>query len=134
MTPTLLRRWQTRLSLLSTIGVPITAVFALLVGGSLPFVLLWWVLVFGFGWDALYNQLMMRRWDRDWPPTLQLAAGIVELIWLALVLYWIVPIPAPHPVTFVLHYSSVWLATFLASQSVMRLLFPRWRFRGGQWL
>ena len=134
MTPTLLGRWQTRLLLLFTIGVPITAIFSLLVGGAQPFILLWWVLIFGLGWDALYNQLMMRRWDRDWPPTLQLAAGVVELLWLAAVVYWIAPIPSPNPIAFLLHYSAVWLATFLASQSVMRLLFPRWRFRGGQWM
>lgn len=134
MTPTLYGRWQTRLLLLFSIGVPITALFAWFYRSSTPFVLLWWVLIFGFGWDALFNQWQNRRWDRDWPPTLQLAGGIIEAIWLAIVVYWISPLQPPLPFTFILHYSTVWIATFLASQSIMRLIFPRWRFRGGQWL
>ena len=35
---------------------------------------------------------------------------------------------------FALHYSFVWLAIYLASQTLMRIFFPYWRFRGGQWL
>ena len=31
-----------------------------------------------------------------------------------------------------IHYWAVWLATFLASQSIMRIIFPRWRFFGGR--
>ena len=134
MTPTLYGRWQTRLLLLFSIGVPITALFAWFYSSSTPFILLWWVLIFGFGWDVLYNHLQNRRWDRDWPPTLQLAAGIVEAIWLAIVVYWISPLQSPLPATFIMHYSAVWIATFFASQSIMRLIFPRWRFRGGRWM
>ncbi|MGB1253380.1 MAG: hypothetical protein ACPG8W_22395 [Candidatus Promineifilaceae bacterium] len=134
MTPTLLGRWQTRLLLLSVIGIPITTLFAISADSRLPFFSLWWVIIFGFGWDALYNQLQNRRWDRDWPPALQLAAGVTELVWLAIFVYWIVPIPNPNLPQFLLHYSTIWIAVFLASQSVMRLVFPRWRFRGGQWI
>jgi hypothetical protein len=28
----------------------------------------------------------------------------------------------------------VWLAIYLSAWVVMRLLFPRWRFRGGEWI
>ncbi|MUH01560.1 hypothetical protein F7734_58610 [Scytonema sp. UIC 10036] len=35
---------------------------------------------------------------------------------------------------FVIHYSLVSVIAYLASWVVMRLLFPRWRFRGGVWI
>lgn len=134
MTPTLTGRWQTRLFLLFTLGLPITACFAWLLGSSIPFVLLWWTLIFGFGWDALYNQIQRGRWDSDWPPTLQLAGGIAELLWLFVLVYILRLIAPPPFAAFLAHYITVWVAVFLASQSVMRILFPRWRFRGGQLL
>ena len=34
---------------------------------------------------------------------------------------------------FILHYTIVWLGIFILSQSLMRILFPKWRFKGGQW-
>lgn len=53
-------------------------------------------------------------------------------------LFGFLPIPIPKeqldPGMFLLHYSAVWLAVFIASQSLMRIIFVRWRFRGGQWL
>ena len=46
------------------------------------------------------------------------------------------PIPIPKdqlPLFWVFfHYFVVWLAVFIASQSIMRVLFVRWRFFGGQ--
>jgi hypothetical protein len=138
MTPTLAGRWQTRGLLLATVGGLITAMFGLLFGTfGTPFALLGYVLALGLGWDALYNVGQSFRWDRDWPPFLQLAAGIVEgaLIW---GLLRAVGLPGvAENLTFgrfLAHYGSVWLGTFLFAQGPMRLLFPRWRFRGGQWL
>ena len=80
------------------------------------------------------------RWDRDWPATFQLLAGIWEGLFLLFVLNGLeIALPGIEElpidlVTFIFHYSSVWLAVFLASQSLMRILFPHWRFRGGKWL
>ena len=135
MTPTLFGRWQSRFFLLGTIGLAVTLVFALLFRTMAPIIIL--VLVFGFGliWDVLYSLVQKRRWDHDWPPLLQLAAGIVEGIFIFGLLYGLnLSNVLPPAVLFWLHYSLVWLATFLASQSLMRLYFPRWRYRGGQWL
>jgi hypothetical protein len=39
-----------------------------------------------------------------------------------------------HPVFFLFHYWTVWWATFIMALGPMRIIFPRWRFRGGQWL
>jgi hypothetical protein len=128
MTPTLLGRWQTRLLLLSTIGFVLTVPF--LFFGLTPLINLVLVIAVGFLWDILWQFLTRLRWDRDWPPAYQLGAGIVEGVAIYL-LDRLLRIPVALGV-FLVHYSLVWLATFLASQSMMRVLFPRWRYRGGQ--
>ncbi|MBH8562046.1 hypothetical protein I8748_07645 [Nostoc sp. CENA67] len=144
MTPTLFGRWQTRLLLLATVGVLVSIPFATgLIGfgaNSVYFWILGYVAIFGLGWDLLYNYLQKLRWDRDWPAVYQLLAGIWELffIYCGVKLFGFLPIPLPKEElslgAFLLHYSCVWLAVFIASQSLMRIIFLRWRFRGGQWL
>jgi hypothetical protein len=144
MTPTLFGRWQTRLLLLVTVGVLVSIPFALgLVGsppGSVYFWILGYVAIFGIAWDVVYDRLQKNRWDRDWPAIYQLLAGIWEFIFVVcgVKIFGFLPIPLPKeelPIFWVIiHYSIVWLAVFAASQSLMRILFPKWRFRGGQWL
>ncbi|MBI3967114.1 MAG: hypothetical protein HY329_15875 [Chloroflexi bacterium] len=131
MTPTLLGRWQTRFLLLTTVGLGLTLPFALALGPT-PLINVGLVLLLGFGWDVLYDFLQKFRWDRDWPPAFQLLAGAAEgmlvyLIGLALAF-------ESSALLFLIHYGLVWLATFVTSQGPMRILFPRWRYRGGQWL
>ncbi|TAE59321.1 MAG: hypothetical protein EAZ76_03065 [Nostocales cyanobacterium] len=144
MTPTLFGRWQTRLLLLATVGVLVSIPFALgLIDGqknSVYFLILGYVAIFGLGWDVIYNLIQKKRWDRDWPAAYQLFAGIWEMLFVlcGIKILGFLPIPIPKEKLsiglFLLHYSVVWLAVFLTSQSLMRIIFPRWRFRGGQWL
>ncbi|MCM0594002.1 MAG: hypothetical protein HEQ35_03965 [Gloeotrichia echinulata IR180] len=144
MTPTLLGRWQTRLLLLATVGVLVSLPFATGLIASNPNSVYFWILgyvaIFGLGWDFVYDKLQKYRWDRDWPAAFQLGAGIWELIFVfcGVKLFGFLPIPVPKdllpPQVFLLHYSLVWLAVFITSQSLMRIIFPRWRFRGGEWL
>ncbi|MDM9382190.1 hypothetical protein QUB80_15915 [Chlorogloeopsis sp. ULAP01] len=144
MTPTLFGRWQTRLLLLITVGVVVSIPFALgLVSsppGSVYFWILGYVAIFGIVWDVCYDRLQKNRWDRDWPAIYQLLAGIWEFIFVVcgVAIFGFLPIPLPKeelPIFWVVvHYSIVWLAVFVASQSLMRIIFPKWRFRGGQWL
>lgn len=144
MTPTLFGRWQTRIFLLATVGLLVTWGFASGLFGTEPGTGYYWVLfyvgLFGLAWDILYNYLQKFMWDHDWPGVFVFFSGIAEGILLgALALLGVLPgiESAAHPFnlgTFVLHYSSVWLATYLAVWVVMRLLFPRWRFRGGEWI
>ncbi|MEH2137952.1 hypothetical protein [Nostoc sp.] len=144
MTPTLFGRWQTRLLLILTVGVLVSLPFALgLIGpgaNSVYFCILGYVAVFGLGWDVLYNHLQKSRWDRDWPAAYQLLAGIWELafVFCGVKLFGFLPIPLPKEelplAVFLFHYSVVWLAVFISSQSLMRIMFLRWRFRGGEWL
>ncbi|MFK0731492.1 MAG: hypothetical protein ACFKPT_18630 [Gloeotrichia echinulata GP01] len=144
MTPTLLGRWQTRLLLLATVGVLVSLPFATGLIASNPNSVYFWILgyvaIFGLGWDFVYDKLQKYRWDRDWPAAFQLGAGIWELIFVfcGVKIFGFLPIPLPKdllpPQVFLLHYSLVWLAVFITSQSLMRIIFPRWRFRGGEWL
>lgn len=143
VTPTLGGRWQTRLFLLVLLGGPITAVFALLYhDAQTPFALLGYVLLLGCGWDIGYNDLQMRRWNHDWPPLLALLAGLWEGVFLWAILALLQSANHTLPGVsleltngrFATHYLTVFLATWLANHSLLLLLFPRWRFHGGQWL
>ncbi|MBD1851994.1 hypothetical protein [Leptolyngbya sp. FACHB-711] len=142
MTPTLYGRWQTRIFLLCTIGLLVTWIFASGWAGTPAGSIYYWVLLYvgiiGLAWDVLYNFLQQYLWDHDWPGLLQFFAGIAEGILIA-ILFQVDILPhldraAFHFRPFVLHYGAVWLAVYLTSWMVMRLLFPRWRFRGGEWM
>ncbi len=134
MTPTLFGRWQTRLLLFATVGILITIPF----GEPIYFSVLGYVAILGLFWDIIYNLLQKLRWDRDWPGAYQLLAAIWEAISLLLIAEVIdlplLKISDLQIGNFALHYSLVWLGLYIASQTVMRIFFPRWRFRGGQWL
>lgn len=142
MTPTLFGRWQTRLFLLATVGVLVTLPFVLGItspnSSSAYFWVLGYVAIFGIVWDILYNYLQQFRWDRDWPGIFQLLTGVWEGIFLIIIIKLLqLPLPGVQNLDlnlFIRHYSLVWLSIYLASQTVMRVLFPRWRFRGGQLL
>lgn len=138
MTPTLIGRWQSRLLLLGTVGTLTTLIFVLWLNTAVPLLLLAAVICLGLGWDVLYDQLQQQRWDHDWPPIFQLLAGVWEggfLFGLTAMIQFAYPsLPLPSPAQHWLHYTTVWLLTFTASQSIMRLVFPRWRFQGGEWI
>ena len=134
MTPTLNGRWQSRLFLLGTIGLLITLLFVAFTNSLTPLFILFGVIVAGLVWDVLYMQWQNRRWDHDWPPVLQLFTGVTEGLFIFILVYGFGMFNAlPSVGLFWLHYGIVWLATFIASQSFMRVLFPRWRYQGGEW-
>lgn len=134
MTPTLLGRWQTRLFLIATIGFLISLPFALS-WGTVVFVLLVHIALFGIIWDVLYIYLQKLRWDRDWSALLQLLSGIWEALFLITLIKTIGLPGVPSFIgigAFCFHYTVVWLGIFTASQTLMRVLFPYWRFNGGR--
>jgi len=146
MTPTLYGRWQTRFILLITVGVLITLFFGWLFQDYVTTLsILAYVLVIGFGWDILYQFLQTFRWDEDWPVVFQVFTGLAEaiLIWILIKFVpWEVfgqtQLPGVNPnitfLQFFYHYFTVWLAVLLCTQGPLRIIFPRWRFFGGQWL
>jgi hypothetical protein len=138
MTPTYLGRIQTRLLLLATVGSFITLFYgilaAILFGGLfnffIPFILLFLVASFGLFWDILYNYAQKLRWDRDWPPAFSFITAFIEMLPIMLIALLL----NVNPIFFLFHYWTVWWATFIMALGPMRVIFPRWRFRGGQWL
>ncbi|WP_230465912.1 hypothetical protein [[Actinomadura] parvosata] len=88
MIPTLAGRVQTRLFVLATVGVVLTALLALVLPMSLrdAFVMLLAVAVVGVGWELLYHLLMQFRWDKDWPTLFGLVTAVPEglLMWVLL--------------------------------------------------
>lgn len=142
MTPTLYGRWQTRIFLLVTVGVIVTLPFALgylgLGASGIYFWVLFYVGLFGLAWDIFYNWLQKFFWDHDWPGILQFFASIAEGGLLALLIQTnLLPHVSESQFNqqwFVIHYSLVSLIAYITSWAVMRLLFPRWRFRGGVWI
>ena len=141
MTPTLFGRWQTRIFLLATVGILVSVPFHLGYFGDESnsyFWVVFYVGLFGLGWDFLYDFLQKYMWDNDWPGVFQFYAGITEGVALGLIsLTGLLPNIPKYEfdlITFIKHYGLVWLAVYLSSWVVMRLLFPRWRFRGGEWI
>lgn len=142
MTPTLLGRWQTRIFLLATVGTLVTWLFVVGIVGGHPSPDYWWVLLYvgllGIGWDVIYNFLIQFMWDHDWPGIFQFAAAVVEGLFLGGI-FWFFGLPPSvpkadfMPILFISHYSLVWVSIYCFSWVGMRLLFPRWRFRGGEW-
>jgi hypothetical protein len=138
MTPTLLGRWQMRLLLLPTVGLLVTLPLAIGLKSWAYLIMLLYIGVLGGLSDICAQQLQKLRWDGDWPGLLQLAGAAIEAIILSLVLLTnqlpgistkVLPLQ-----WLLLQYLVVSLAVFLATPSLLRVLFPHSRFRGGQWL
>ena len=142
VTPSLGGRWQSRLFVLATIGVIVSAFFTFAfddrgVDRAIFFYILGYVALFGAVWDLLFIGLQRLRWDRDWPAAFQVGAGVVEgiVLWLVIDSVGLPGIPeggVPVLSRFLPHYGSVWLLSFLWLQGPMRVLSTNWRFNGGR--
>jgi hypothetical protein len=150
MTPTFAGRWQTRILLFLFIGLPITVLYAFWfedgdwrrVVDSPFLVFLCTLFVVGMILDPLYYWVMLFRWDRDWPFAFQFAVMIMEfLIVVALVWFDLLPF-LPSSVVFatdeshwwvLLHFTIVFIPSFLALLAVFQVFMIRWRFKGGEW-
>ncbi len=143
MVPTLWGRIQTRIVLLATVGVLVTAIVTpvLPVGGALAdrylttFGVLASVAVLGVGWELVYHLLMQFRWEKDWPTLFGLVTVVPEGIVLAVLLRSgaLAPLLAPPPLpAFAIQFGLVWLIVWLIANGPMRVPFIRWRFRGGR--
>jgi hypothetical protein len=118
---------------MSTAGLLVTLIFAIVYGSSIPILLLAYVILIGLVWDVLYSFLQSLRWDDDWPPLFVLLGGLAEggLIWLLVPLLPGVD-AALTLAQFALHYLSVFAITLALMLGPIRILLPRWRFRGGR--
>jgi hypothetical protein len=145
MVPTLSGRIQTRIFLLLGVGIPWTLIITPLAprqaGASVGhlYEVTFWVLaeVIIVGcvlWDPIYHGLMQFRWEKDWPIMFLLLEGITEGLLAYGLLHGIGPHPRPGATaaTFLVDFVPLWLLVWLAAIGPMRVLFHRWRFRGGQ--
>src|SRR5580700_10933981 len=143
MVPTLAGRIQTRIFLLATVGVIVTALITPIIGLSGPlstrykmtYIILATVLVLGIGWELLYHLLMQWRWEKDWPSLFGLVTGVPEgiLIWILLAVHAVPGISTTPPLSaYLIDFIVVWLCVWLVAQGPMRIPFIRWRFDGGR--
>lgn len=131
MTPTLTGRLQTRLALALVPGLPVALAAAgllsgLTLGGALTGLLA--ITVLGLGWDAAYQSLQDRRWDRDWPRLFTLLSWAPEAFgsWFVLDL-----LGAAAPLdTHLALFTALWSAALLAQGAVLPVLLPHWRHEG----
>ncbi len=148
MIPTLAGRLQTRLLLFVLIGIPVTLLYA------------WAILDWHFEWreiqlfvwflctitglglllDPIYIFLQSTRWDRDWPFAYQfffswVEFGIVFFLARAALIPWL-PEFAFQGTRGLgiasLHFTLVFIPSFLALLGPLQAVFVRWRFKGGQ--
>lgn len=139
MTPTLFGRIQTRWLLLALVGIPWVLVFSpfllLFTDASLTtvydlgFVSLLLVGLLGTVWELIYHLLMQLRWEKDWPTLFGLVTALNEFVVLVLVLY---ALDYNEFVPVLLLFFSLWLWIWLVSNGPLRVLLPRWRYRGGR--
>jgi hypothetical protein len=143
MVPTLIGRIQTRIFLLLTVGVVVTALITPVLGipGTLSaaykttYLILAAVLVVGIIWELIYHLAMQWRWEKDWPSMFGLLTGVNEgiVIWLLLAANAVPGISKAPPVSaYLIDFIVVWLVVFLVAQGPMRVPFIRWRFFGGR--
>jgi hypothetical protein len=144
VTPVYFGRIQTRLFVLLLVGGLWTLIITPLLPGVGPlhhryqatFTVLAVVFVLGILWDTLYHFLQQFRWEKDWPTMFGLFTGINEAAaaWLVLNTGDVPGHPMIHGLAFVMHFTTVWLLTWLFAIGPMRVPFLRWRFRGGRLL
>jgi hypothetical protein len=150
MTPTLHGRIQTRIFVTLIIG----GIWTLIITPVLPapqpvstgdlykvtFTVLLTQLVLGIGWEFVYHWLMGFRWEKDWPSFFLFIEGITEAVLLWIVLSAdIVPGISEEPgdrqvygSTFLVLFITTWIVTWAWIQGPMKVMYPRWRFRGGR--
>lgn len=149
MTPTILGRIQTRIFLVATVGVLWTLLIGPALAGMmsdpdattgdvyrLAFGALVLVAVVGIAWELLYHALQQYRWEKDWPTLFGLVTGVPEGIVVALLLGAGLPWDVGDvPVgAYITHFATTWILIWLVANGPMRVLFIRWRFRGGRLL
>ncbi|TMQ05061.1 MAG: hypothetical protein E6J91_41575 [Deltaproteobacteria bacterium] len=142
MTMTLGGRLQTRLVLLSSIGllwtiaisavlprpwdVPVHAAFRITLASSVVMTIL------GFFWELVYHALQQLRWDKDWPPLFGLLTAIVEVV----PVWWSVRalnvLPNGCALLFAIHFTTTWILIWLITLGPISIVQPRWRFEGGE--
>ena len=140
MTPTLMGRLQTRVFVTVVVGLPWSVLLSFVLPGvdiTAMVLIVAAMGVIGLVWELAYHWLMGFRWEKDWPSLLGLVTGVNEGALLAVLLaLGVVPGVAVGPAlwVFVVHFVTVWLLIWGWLQGPMKIVHPRWRFRGGRFV
>jgi hypothetical protein len=142
MVPTLAGRIESRIFLLGTVGVIVTALITPLLPLPGPlsaayktvYIVLATMLVLGIAWEFLYHVLMQWRWEKDWPSLFALVTVVPEgiLAWILLATQSVPGIKSLPLSAFLIEFLVVWVCVWLVGQGPMRVPFIRWRFHGGR--
>ena len=89
------------------------------------------VMAVGILWEFPYHLLQQFRWEKDWPSLFVLLLGIPEGIVLFFVARAVLD-PDPPTSLFVVHFATTWIVVWLMAIGPIRMLFIRWRFKGGR--
>lgn len=96
------------------------------------------VIVIGLAWELVYHGLQQLRWDKDWPSLFVLVTAVNEGVttWLGLHALGFVPGPpgvdSPFFGVYAGFFLSMWVVIWLFLQGPIRVIAPRWRYRGGR--
>jgi uncharacterized membrane protein len=134
VTPTLIGRIQTRLLLAAVVGLPIALLVSALLAGVTALgaiTALGIITLLGLAWEWVYDLIQQRRWDRDWPSSLALAAGVPEAMvaWLALKVVGQAPATLP---SYLALFAAIWLGLWVAQQGPISVFVPQWRHHGAR--
>lgn len=147
MTPTLLGRIQVRLLLTLLVGVPLSALWALIAAPdsfSTPFIILAALLIVGLILDPIYVWLQGFRWDHDWPFAFQFIVSFLEFfIVMGLLRLGLLEFASrdlqPRDLSefgdflfFLSHFLTVFIPSFLLLFNGLPIFLIRWRFKGGE--
>jgi hypothetical protein len=143
MTATLLGRIQSRFFVVATAALLWTLLLTpLLPMGFMPLsdaylatvtALILVVVLGSVLWDPLYHFLQQFRWEKDWPAIFTLLEGAPEGLLVYAVLTGVLGLDVPAW-AFAIHFATAWLIVFVCLHGPLRVLFLRWRFRGGRLL
>lgn len=156
MTPTLFGRIQTRIFALVLVGgiwtllitpfLPVTGglVITEFSGSGLTdiyevtFTVLLAVIVLGVLWELPYHLLQQFRWEKDWPTFF----GFITFVNEGLLVYVLAvtgvlgskveTVVDNEPQAYVILFLTTWIVVFLFVNGPIRILTPRYRFRGGR--
>ena len=146
MTPTLWGRITTRILLFILIGLPVTFFYAWWQTSwnwppsIVPFIILATLLIVGLVLDPIYIFLQGFRWDHDWPFAFQFLFSIIEFLIVLLIIDtdWH-PLLLPAAIGtwtdlgyVTLHFTLVFIPSFLALLGGLQIFLVRWRFKAGQ--
>ncbi|MEM9562374.1 MAG: hypothetical protein AAGA93_07160 [Actinomycetota bacterium] len=139
MTPTLIGRIQSRLIVVTVVGLVWTILIVpfLPAGGAdlgtvygMTFrAVIYTAVVGAVFWEPLYHWFQQYRWEKDWPTGLGLVTGLPEGLVVLALLQASGPVPGG---AFLVHFTTTWLLVWFVLNGPLRVLLPRWRFRGGR--